>query len=149
MNSRILHLGSLGLAILVAQVLCAIPDRLVRWGATGLLAGLLALGSLHNLGAWRWTSNLSRNLLLELQNLDPSPQEQTHYVFHSLPETVRGVYFLRSGLTDPIRFAYGRDDLTGERAQDSFPGVGKTSEDRVVHVVWRGESAPLLERMRP
>ena len=149
MNSRVLHLGSLGLAILVAQVLCGIPDRLVRWGATGLLAGLLALGSLHNLGAWRWTSEPSRNLLLELQNLDPSPQEQTHYVFHSLPETVRGVYFLRSGLTDPIRFAYGRDDLTGERARDSSLGVAKTSEDHVVHVVWRGESAPLLERIRP
>lgn len=149
MNSRVLHLGSLGLAILVAQVLCGIPDRLVRWGATGLLAGLLALGSLHNLGAWRWTSELSRNFLLELQSLDPAPQERTRYVFHSLPKAVRGVYVLRAGLTDAIRFAYGRDDLTGERAEDSSPGVPNTSEDHVVHVVWRGESAPLLERISP
>ena len=150
MNSRVLHLGSLGLAILVAQVVCGIPAKRVRWGATGLLVGLLGLGSIHNLGAWRWTSELSRNLLLELQDLDPSPQERTHYVFHSLPENLRGVYFFRAGLTDAIRFAYGRDDLTGERAQDSSPlGAPTTSEDRVVHLMWRGESAPLLERVRP
>src|SRR5437667_11015294 len=62
MNSRVLHLGSLGLAILVAQVLRGIPDRLVRWAVTGLLAGLLGLGSIHNLAVLRWTSGLFRRL---------------------------------------------------------------------------------------
>src|SRR5947199_8966501 len=100
-----MHLGILGLGMLDAQVLCGIPARLVRWGATGLLAGLLALGSLHNLGACRWTSELSRNFLLELQSLDPAPQEPTRYVLHSLPKAVRGVYVLRAGLTDALRSA--------------------------------------------
>jgi hypothetical protein len=145
MNSRILHFGSIGLALLIAQVLGGIGSKPFRWVIAGLLACLLGLGALHNLGAWRWTSQLSKELLSELREANPSPETGTRYVFHDLPEVIRGVYFPRSGLADSVRFIYGRNDLSAERAPKAVLGHGSGSlQGPAIHMQWVGETAPLI-----
>jgi hypothetical protein len=143
MNSRVLHFGSVGMALFVAQLMHGIRVPRLRQTATALLAGLLGAGALHNLAAWRWTSELTRNTLTELRALDPSPRPGTRYVFHDMPATVRGVYFLGSGLTDSIRLSYGRDDLSADRAGSPAP-----AETPVIHVQWK-ETPPLVKRVDP
>jgi hypothetical protein len=143
-NSRFLHLGAAGVAIFVAVLLTSLSSSRDRWTVTWFLSVLFALGCLHNLAAWRWTSQLTRQVLAELKELDPEPEKGTHYVFHDLPEDVRGVYFLRAGLTDPIRIAYGRDDLSGGRVETLVP-----AERPVIHIGWQGETPPVLRRIEP
>jgi hypothetical protein len=141
-NSRILYFGSVGMALFVSQVIHGIRVPRVRETAMIFLPALLAIGALHNLTAWRWTSQLTKNTLAELRALDPKPRAGTHYVFHDLPDTVRGVYFLRSGFADAIRFTFGRDDVSGDRA-----GTPPAAETPVVHIQWKAESPPRLERI--
>jgi hypothetical protein len=143
-NSRVLHFGTVGMALSVGQMLQGIGSTRARQLSTAALALLLALGSLHNLAAWRWASNLTRSVLTDLRSLDPEPREGTRYVFHDLPNSVRGVYFLSSGLADAIRLSYGRDDLSGERVERPSSGEGPA-----VHIQWRGATAPTIERIAP
>jgi hypothetical protein len=75
------------------------------------LIAVLNLGVLHNLAAWRWASGLARNTLQSVTELEPSPAPGTQFVFSNVPDTVRGVFFLGSGLSEGLKMAYGRDDI--------------------------------------
>jgi hypothetical protein len=142
-NARLLHFGSVGMALIISQLIHGIDIPRVRQTVTVLLAALLSAGTLHNLAAWQWTSQLTRNTLTELRALDPSPPPGTHYVFHDMPYEVRGVHLLGAGLADSIRLTYGRDDLSADRA-----GGPVDAETPVVRVQWR-PSPPLVERINP
>ena len=143
-NSRILHLGSLGIALFVAVLLASLSTARTRRLATGGLAVFLALGCFHNLAAWEWTSRRTRQVLEELKQLEPEPKAETQFVFHDLPEAIRGVYFLRAGLADSIRITYGRDDLSGERVEKLV-----RAERPVIHMGWQGETSPSIRRAVP
>jgi hypothetical protein len=138
-NSRILHLGSIGLALLVALLLAGLSAASrIRAATAGLLVLLLTLGVFHNLEAWRWTSQFSKEFLSELKQLEPSPTPHAEFVFHDMPDTIRGVFFLREGLSEAIQMAYDRDDLNARRVSgvpvspsDPLSWHGSTHKNRV------------------
>ena len=113
----------------------------------GALALLLTLGVLHNLEAWRRTSQLSNEFLSELKQLEPSPPPHAEFVFHEMPDTIRGVFFLREGLSEAIRMAYDRDDLDGRRVSDG-PESSTDAHQTSIELQWAGETLPLLQRFR-
>jgi len=146
-NSRVLHMGSIGLALLIALLLAALSAPRIRRATVGALALLLTLGVLHNLEAWRRTSQLSNEFLSELKQLEPSPPPHAEFVFHEMPDTIRGVFFLREGLSEAIRMAYDRDDLDGRRVSDG--PVSSTDAHQIsIELQWAGETLPLLQRFR-
>lgn len=148
-NSRILHLGSIGLALLLALLLASLgAARRIRAGTVGLLVVLLTLGALHNLEAWQRTSRLSGEFLSEIKQLEPSPPPRAEFVFHDMPDTIRGVFFLREGLSDAIRMAYDRDDLDAKRASDAPASPSDALQDSIIDLRWAGETPPLLQRVQ-
>lgn len=149
-NSRVLYLGSVGSALLVAQLLTGIGPARMRRGATGFLVLLLSLGVLHNLGAWRWTSELSRRLLLEVKQLEPSPPPHAEFVFQDMPDRIRGVFFFHVALPEALNIAYDRRDLSARREGDFPSGSAADASGRpVIKVKWRGEVEPLIKLVSP
>jgi hypothetical protein len=147
-NSRVLHLGSAGLAVLLAYLLGGFASARFRRVHVALLACLLSLATLHNLAAWRWTSRLSQDLLSEVQQLEPTPAPNTQFVFYNLPDTIRGVFFFHEGLLEAVRMAYGRDDLSVTRILGSPPANSPPETGNpVVRLEWKGEAGPLLGRL--
>jgi hypothetical protein len=140
MNGRTLHLGSIGLVLFIAQILQG-GTRGFHWGLTAFLAVLLGLGTVHNLGAWRWTSQLTRQTLSEVQALEPAPEPGTHFVFHDLPDSERGVFFLRT-VSESLQIIYQRQDVSGQRREN-----GPVSGNHVIHLRWKGNQPPILERI--
>jgi hypothetical protein len=115
-NSRVLYLGSVGLSIALGALLGSIEGTRLRVCWTLLL--VLAFGLLlrHNLRAWQWTSDFSRNFLLELRRLEPSPPANAEFVLSDQPDTIRGVFFFHVGLSEAVKIAYGRPDLDARSA---------------------------------
>jgi hypothetical protein len=139
-NSRVLYLGAAGAALAVAAVVGPLETHGRLLGIT-LTAALMLLGAWHNLGAWNHASDLSERLLGAVTGELPAPPPDTDFVFSGVPETVRGVYFLRVSMTQPLWVAYGREDLRGYRQEqltETPPGA--------VHFEWLGEGARLIER---
>jgi hypothetical protein len=110
-NSRVLYLGSVGLAIALGRLLTSIEAASVRISCALLL--LLAFGLLlrHNLRAWQWTSDFSRNFLVELRRLESSPPANAEFVLFENPDTIRGVFFFHVGISEAVKITYGRPDL--------------------------------------
>ncbi len=148
-NSRILYFGSGGMAILIALLLAGITNTRLRRCWTGLLVFLLGAGLLHNIGAWRWTADLSQRFLLELRSLEPSPPPYAEFVFRDMPNKIRGVFFFNAGLTGAINISYQRQDLTGRRDSDPFSRQSAESVEKPVIVLrWMGDKEKLFERIR-
>ena len=82
-NSRVLYLGTLGGAILVAALLTRLASRQIRNVATASVVILFVLGVGNNITAWRYASDLSTQFLEELQALEPAPAENTQSSFRS------------------------------------------------------------------
>lgn len=144
-TSRVLYLGAPGLAMLLAHVLAGIPSMRVRRAAAGLLVCLFSAGVLHNLGAWRWASQLEERFLAEIRRLEPSPPPHAEFVFHNMPTQVRGVDFHVAGLGDAIRMALGRDDVGARRALDPSGQADRAPKRPEIHVGWKGTEATLIE----
>ena len=62
-NSRVLYLGTLGGAILVAALLTRLASRQIRNVATASVVILFVLGVGNNIAAWRYASDLSKQFL--------------------------------------------------------------------------------------
>src|SRR5260370_35337298 len=110
-NSRVLYLGSVGLAVALGAVLMSIEGARLRMGWALVL--LLAFGLLlrHNLQAWEWTREFSRNFLTELHRLEPSPPANAEFIVFDGPDTIRGVFFFHLGLAEGAKVSAGRADL--------------------------------------
>jgi len=148
-NSRVFYLGSAGLAIVIALLLTGISHTRLRRCWTGVLVLFLGAGLLHNVGARRWTADLSKGFLSELRRLEPSPPANAEFVFQDLPDKVRGVFFFGAGLTDALNILYQRQDLRGRRESDPLSSpLEVLAEKPVVEMRWVGEEGRLLERIR-
>jgi hypothetical protein len=137
-NSRVLYLPSVGMAIMLGQFLWGISVRSLRMMFFGGVIALYGVGVLHNLAAWRWTANLSRDTLETIKRLAPSPPPNAHFVFSDLPDTERGVFFLRVGLSESLGLVYGRDDLTAIRDTEIAPG--SAPPENTIRMKWSRET---------
>ncbi len=148
-NSRVFYLGSAGLAIVIALLLTGISHTRLRRCWTALLVLFLGAGLLHNVGARRWTGDISREFLSELRRLEPSPAANAELVFRGLPEKIRGVFLFGAGFAEAIHILYQREDLRARRESDSLSSPAQVVEERpVVELRWVGEKGRLLERIR-
>lgn len=147
-NSRVLYFGSGGIAILIALLLAGITNTRLRLCWTALLVLVLCAGLLHNIGAWRWTADLSETFLSELRRFEPSPPPSAEFVFRDVPVEIRGVFFLRVGLAEAVNIAYERQDLTGRRETDPFPRQSEESVGKpIIALRWLGDKERLFERI--
>ncbi|MCZ6878026.1 MAG: glycosyltransferase family 39 protein [Acidobacteria bacterium] len=148
-NSRVFYLGSAGLAIVIALLLTGISHTRLRRCWTGLLVLFLGAGLLHNVGARRWTADLSKGFLSELRRLEPSPPANAEFVFRDLPDKIRGVFFFNEGLTEALNILYQRQDLRGRRESDPLSSPLEVAAGKpLVELRWVGEKGRLLERIR-
>lgn len=148
-NSRFLYLGSVGMALLVAQLISSIEAPRIRRVSGVFLVFLLFLGVVFNLTAWRYASRLTQKLMTEVVLLEPSPPPGTLYVFHSMPATVRGVFNLKVGLQEAIQQAYGRKDIRAIRSGDDDPNPASDSaQSPVIHWEWKEGREFLVQRLQ-
>ncbi len=140
-NSRVLHLASVGIAIVLGQLLCTLNGRGFQNGIFVVLIAVLNLGVLHNIGAWRWTSDLAKQTHQAVMQIEPSPAPRTQFVISGVPDTVRGVFFFRTGLSESLKMAYGRDDISAVRDM-----VDLTVQQPQVRLLWLDEPSALLQR---
>ena len=113
----------------------------VRLIAVAVLVCLYSAGVLHNLAAWRWTSEREQVLLSELKRIAPTPPLNAEFIFHDMPATMRGVDFLETSLRDAIRLTFHRDDITAGRYGSGPRPLG---ERPLIHVQWTGTDAALI-----
>jgi hypothetical protein len=151
-NSRILYLSSVGAAIFIALLLAGIGHRGIRQGLKLILVLLLSLGLIHNLRAWRWTSELSHRFLMELKHLEPSPPPRAEFVFREMPDTIRGVFFFHAGLTEAVNLVFDRQDLRARRESCPLPGPLIDAATRPttpsIKIDWVGGIERLIERAK-
>ena len=141
-NSRVLYLGTLGGAILVAALLTRLASRQIRNVATASVVILFVLGVGNNIAAWRYASDLSKQFLEKLQALEPAPAENTQFVFTIFPDNVRGVFFFRIAFTEAVRLYYERDDISAYRAE-----LGQAAADlETREFTWVDAPDHLIER---
>ena len=151
-NSRILYFSSAGIAMLIGHLLARSganhvhgrEDARMRWIAAVLLVCAYSLGTVHNIGAWRWTTERQKRFLSELQRIESSPQPNAKYKFENLPTAIRGVYFMETdaSLRDAIRVKLGRYDI--EASRESVPLDGP-----FIRIQWTGKEDPLIIRAMP
>lgn len=112
-SSRVLHLGSAGLAILIAVLLAeTFPDARSRLAATALLSMLLLIGVHHNLEGWQAASEESLRLQSVLSERQPSLPPRGVLFLQHLPVVLDGVPVFTTGLQSAVQFHYGwRDDI--------------------------------------
>ena len=146
-GSRLLYLGSAGMAIFLAIALSGVK---LLWFRRVALFGALILFSFaafFNMDSWRSTSKLSQKLLKQIVKLEPSPPSNTVFIFHNMPTTVRGVFYFRVGLQEAIRMAYSRHDLGAIRAGESLPVIAVQLEPLpVIHLEWNEDKTELIEK---
>jgi hypothetical protein len=143
-TTRIFYGAAAGIAMLLALLLDGVYPRRVRYAMAGLLIGLFSLGVLHNVNAWRSTARLEARFLSEIKALTPAPPPDAEFVFHDMPTTVRGVYFLEAGLRDSIRMTLGRDDVTARRVADPPRSGDRREIPPQIHVQWVGRQDALI-----
>ena len=102
-GSRLLYLGSPGMAIYLALALSGVKLSWFRRVALFGVIILFSFAAFFNMDAWRSTSKLSQKLLTQIVKLEPSPPSNTVFIFHNMPTTVRGVFYFRVGLQEADR----------------------------------------------
>jgi len=146
-NSRVLCLPTVGIAMMLGQLLGSLSGRRFQTAVFAVFAVVLNLGVLHNLAAWRSTAALAEDTLQHVMRLEPSPPSHSQLVFSNLPDTVRGVFFFRVGLSESLKMAYGRDDISA--IHDSDPATEVPGSPQVqVRFLWKGEPEELLVKRR-
>ena len=133
-NSRILCLPSAGMAIILGQLVSALPRPKLRNLAYAALGVLYSLGVLHNLQAWRWTSSVGAETLRQIVQLEPSPPENAHFVVSGLPKDIRGVFFFQVGLGEGLQMHYNREDIRAYR--DAAPSDAAPQ----IRLRWTGDN---------
>ena len=144
--SRVLYCGSAGVALLLALLLSkAFPHEHLQRFWAGALACVFALAVFHNLGAWRWNSDVSRNFLAELRQIAPSPPSHSKFAIENMPITIRGVPFFEIGLIEAVPFTYGgRADIYTYRV----PRLPRTSDPSAIELSWTGSPAVPVKKVR-
>src|SRR5207247_3516154 len=132
--------------IVLGQFIAGLKTARIRNLAAAALFVFLNLGLLHNLAAWRWTSRLAKNTLEDVTRLAPLPASQAQFVFSNLPDSIRGVFFFRVGLTESIRMAYGRDDISAVRDSDITDLPNAVNTRLQIRLLWTGGEAALRVR---
>jgi hypothetical protein len=144
-NSRVLCLPSVGIAIVLGQLLGSARSQRFQTFAFIAIATILNIGVLHNLAAWRWTSQLGDSTLKQIVEMEPTPPTNAQFVFSNLPDTVRGVFFFSAGLNSSLKLVYGRDDITAIH-DSQLPANEETSHVPRINLVWKGELEELVVR---
>ena len=116
--SRVLYIGAIGAAILLATLLSGVAEVRLRRVWTRLLLICFLLGTWHNLSAWRSNSRITRQFLAALPRLQTSPPRGSEFIVAGMPIELCGVRFFLTGLTPAVQLAYGRPDLTARRPFD-------------------------------
>ena len=109
--SRVLYIGAIGMALLLATLLSGIADGRPRRDAFVLLLICFLFGLWHNLSAWQANSRITRQFLAALPRLEPSPPPNSEFLITGMPIEVCGVRFFLIGLGPSAQLAYGRQDL--------------------------------------
>ncbi|HTM87598.1 MAG TPA: hypothetical protein VL155_05305 [Terriglobales bacterium] len=109
--SRVLYIGAIGMALLLAALLSGIADGRPRRAAFLLLPICFLFGLWHNLSAWQANSRITRQFLAALPRLEPSPPPNAEFLITGMPIEVCGVRFFLIGLGPGAQLAYGRQDL--------------------------------------
>jgi hypothetical protein len=135
-NSRILCLPSAGMALLLGQLVSALPRRQTRNLAYAALGVLFSLGVLHNLQAWRWTSSVGAETLRQVVRLEPSPPERAQFVVSDLPLDIRGVFFFQTGFGEGLQMLYKRDDI------QAYHDVAPSEDYPQIRLKWLGDKDP-------
>lgn len=111
--SRVLHFGSVGIAILLGVLLGQTfthPKTCIAW--TLVTSALLLVGLQHNVAAWQHASHESRRAQATLERVQPSPAPHAVLYLKGIPKTINGVPFFTIGLESAVRFHYAwRDDI--------------------------------------
>jgi hypothetical protein len=143
--SRNLYAGAAGTALLVTLLLeQSFDQKWVRRGWTSALACLFVLALLHNLGAWRTNSKMSRDFLAELKRLEPAPPPNTTFYVENMPLHSQGVPFFEIGLNRAVRFSYSRIDIDAQRTKQLPAAKGSA----IITLRWRDDPRAQLERAR-
>jgi hypothetical protein len=133
--SRVLYIGAIGVAILLATLLSGVADVRLRRVWISLLLICFLLGMWHNLSAWRSNSRITRQFLAALPRLQPSPPRDSEFVIAGMPIELCGVRFFLTGLTPAVQLAYGRPDLTTRRPSEPALRPNAT----VLDLRWTGQ----------
>jgi hypothetical protein len=140
-NSRALYMATAGTALVLGYLLLDLPDLRIRNAAGLAMMVLLPLGTLHNIRAWLWTSDISAITISEVLRQEPSPPPGAELVFVNAPDTIRGVFFFHVGWTEAFRSAYGRNDLSARRAEEPSTNAGEQ-----IRFVWTGAPGKPVEK---
>jgi hypothetical protein len=146
--SRVLYFGSAGLALALAALLDAAPQPGARRAWTALLVLLFVLALEHNLSAWTYNSRATRELLGELQRIEPAPPPGARFVFTGLPDQIRGVRFFFNGIRDAVRLTYRRNDLDASTAAGDATAVAASGSARAIRFRWTGKPGYWIEPAR-
>jgi len=145
-NSRILCLPTVGMAIVLGQLLGSVRNPRFQTTLYILFVVVLNLGVLHNLAAWRSTSRLGRDTLQQIVKVAPAPPLYTQFVVSDMPETVRGVLFFEACLAESLKLAYGRDDITAVRDLESVTTDEAAAPPPRIFLTWKGKPEELITR---
>jgi hypothetical protein len=143
-TSRVLYLSAAGMAMLLAQLLDGLYPVRLRSIVVAMLVCLYSAGALHNLAAWRWTTEREKDFLSELKRIQPTPPLNTEFIFHDMPTAMRGVCFLETGLRDAIRLTLRRDEVTAKRDGSSAGPPGDDLGRPLIHLQWTGTEGALI-----
>ena len=138
-NSRILCLPTVGMAIVLGQLLGSVRNPRFQMTLFILFVVVLNLGVLHNLAAWRWTSRIGRDTLQQIVKIAPAPPPNAQFVVSDMPETLRGVLFFAASFTESLKLAYGRDDITAVRDLKSITSDDAAAPPPRIFLTWKGK----------
>ena len=145
-NSRILCLPTVGMAIVLGQLLGSVRNPRFQTTLFILFVVVLNLGVLHNLAAWRWTSRLGRDTLQQIVKVAPAPPPNAQFVVADMPETVRGVLFFAACFNESLKLAYDRDDITAVRDPKSVTSDQAAAAPPRIFLTWKGKPEELITR---
>lgn len=134
-NSRVLYLPSVGIALILGQLIQATPNRLARQVLYSGLLLIYSVGTLSNIAAWVHTSALTQAMISSIPRLEPDPPQNAWFVLSGVPATVRGVFFMKVAVNDAIRLVYRRDDIAAARDTDVPAGKQLAAGPRI-DLVW-------------
>jgi len=144
-GSRVLYMSSIGAAIILGQLLGSLVNGKTKTFAWISLIAVLNLGVIHNIQAWRFTGELSKDLLHQLVQIEPNPAPGTTFVISDTPTTVQGVFFFNVGLMGGVRIAYNREDISAFTAVEIERRSDRNPASEIL-LVWDDEKRRLLKR---
>jgi hypothetical protein len=122
-NSRILYPGSIGMALLLAALVGALPNARRQIIVAPALLFALCSGTFHNLQAWQWTNAALNNTIAKLPQICGVIPRNAEIQTIGFPATLRGIHFFAPELRGEIlKFALRREDIKVK--QDAVGNAG-------------------------